>query len=98
MPVKGDKNLYTCMLCEGFIVTEDVDDGVTPMMLACRATSGCDGVMYSAGYPPTEVIGDEQPTWEWYRPTLKQARRMSQEMQQHVAQGGLALRERTNGA
>ena len=40
MPTRkyGYKNIYTCPKCGGQTVTIDVDEGVTPFMLRCRAT------------------------------------------------------------
>lgn len=80
----GDKNAYWCPECHGYVVTIDVDQGVTPMFLACRAKgepsnplNDCTGQMHSMMYPeepwPDEDgYGDRiptEPTWEWYRPT-----------------------------
>ena len=47
-PENGDSkiNVYVCQKCGGLTVTVDVDEGVTPFMLGCRATgkeSDCDG-------------------------------------------------------
>lgn len=76
-----------------------VDEGVTPMFLACR-TEGCDERATSMMYPALVLGEDGQPApivWEWYRPTAKQARRMDRKapgMAEHVRRGGLAIRER----
>ena len=43
-------NQYTCRDCKESTVTVDVDEGVTPMFLACRATPDCKGTMASAMY------------------------------------------------
>lgn len=56
----GRKNLYVCDTCRGVIATEDVDEGVTPAFLACRADGTedwdtpkkCKGTMQSQWYPP----------------------------------------------
>lgn len=87
-------NGWLCKVCQRWTVTVDVDHGVTPMFLACRAAEGCDGTAVSAMYQPPEDIGE--PQWEWYRPTDKQARRMGPGMADHVARGGLAIRRRTS--
>ena len=64
---KGKKNIYTCRKCCGHIVTVDVDDGVTPFMLKCRATEGCDGTMHSSLY---RVFDQKMAAaFEWYRPS-----------------------------
>jgi hypothetical protein len=85
----GRINTYTCQTCERKIVTVNVDEGTTPMMLGCRAPGRCAGTMVSAGYRCDQSL---TPTHEWYRPTLKNARRKGPEMLDHVKQGGLALR------
>lgn len=96
------ENVYTCSTCGGYTVTVDIHEGVTPMLLACRASGrlgDCDGRAVSAGYPtgprPAHI---PEPAWEWYRPTPKAARRMSDDMRHHVEMGGLALRERRSAS
>ncbi len=51
MEKKGRRNAYTCAKCGGRIVTENMIDLVTPFMVGCRATEGCDGEMHSEFYP-----------------------------------------------
>lgn len=89
----GRENAYLCETCDRYTTTIDIDDGVTPMFLGCRVTPGCRGKAHSLGYPngprPAHV---PPPTFEWYKPTEKQARRMGEEMAYHVSRGGLALR------
>ncbi len=51
MEKKGRRNAYTCAKCGGRIVTENMIDLVTPFMVGCRSTEGCDGVMESGFYP-----------------------------------------------
>lgn len=56
------KNLYNCHQCGNTIVTEDIDEGVTPSSLSCASFNGCkDGRMWSFGYnvPPTIVASHE---------------------------------------
>jgi hypothetical protein len=95
----GKVNVYTCATCGGETVTIDVDDGVTPFMLGCRAKDGCRGMAQSSFYRPH--AGRGEPAWEWYRPTPKAIRKMSPGMQKHVVMGGLdirkALAKRTEG-
>lgn len=90
---KGRKNAYHCETCGGYIVTIDVDSGVTPMFLGCRAADECKGRMASMMYPP-EPWGslDSTPGWEWYRPSERAARKMDSATFEHVKQGGLLLR------
>ncbi len=90
----GEKNPYWCPDCHGYVICVHVDDGVTPMFLACRVkgeprTPGndCKGMMRSMMYPP-EPWPDEddygnpiptEPTWEWYKPDNLQLAMMRQE-------------------
>lgn len=97
------RNAYYCEECKLYIVTIDADKGVTPMFLRCRATEGCTGTMHSMMYPadpwpPIDGHGVEiptEPTYEWFKPTLKQARRHGVGMMDHVRRGGLELRKIT---
>lgn len=62
---KKAKNLYNCHQCGNTIVTEDIDEGVTPSSLPCSMFGGCsDGRMWSFGYnvPPSIVASHE-----WFR-------------------------------
>jgi hypothetical protein len=95
---KGKENVYTCEKCGGFTVTVDLDEGVTPFMLDCRASGkegDCDGDAYSAGNPkrpwPPHI---PEPAWEWYRPTEAEARRLGRAWREHLKNGGLAIRKR----
>jgi len=79
-------NQYTCRTCGGVITTIDRDEGTTPMMLACRATRGCDGSMFSSMYRVAPYL---TPEWEWYRPE----KLPKGEMRDYVEAGGLLLRK-----
>jgi hypothetical protein len=92
------ENVYTCQKCGGFTVTVDVDEGVTPFMLRCRASGregDCDGTAYSAMYPegprPKHI---PPPAWEWFKPTGSEYRKLSAAMKEHVDRGGLDIRKR----
>lgn len=85
----GRKNVYTCRDCGGQIVTVDSDDGVTPFGLLCRMGGTCLGIMRSSCYQVDQTLA---PTHEWFRPSLKNARRKGPAMLDHVKQGGLDLR------
>lgn len=96
----GKKNAYFCDKCLNYIVTIDIDVGVTPMFLACRATEDCPGTMVSMMYPdepwPERDPGGREiptePNFEWFKPSLKNARRRGPEMYDHVRRGGLDIR------
>ena len=80
-------NQYTCWECGERIITVDIDEGVTPAMLACRATDECGGTMHSHRY---QVEGNPTPTYEWYK---EKGRIKDQEMRKYIERGGLVLRE-----
>lgn len=82
-------NVYTCRTCERSIVTVDRDEGVTPFLLGCRVGGRCAGTMQSACYRADQTL---TPTYEWFKPSLKNARRKGPAMLDHVKQGGLDIR------
>ena len=91
----GAKNIYLCDHCGYEIVTVNVDEGTTPMLIACQVKTGspevrCHGTMCSVWY---RVSQDTRPTHEWYQPSPKWARRKGEAMLDHVRRGGLVLRE-----
>lgn len=89
MIFKGRKNIYTCEECGGHIVTVDLEEGVTPFMVGCRATEGCEGMMKSSMY---RVFDQTMATdHEWYKPGINQA--LSTGEADHVNNGGLLLRK-----
>lgn len=77
-------NVYTCWTCKGEIITIDRHAGVTPAMLACRATEGCPGTMHSHRYQVDKTL---TPEWEWFKP-----RKPKGAMREHVEMGGLDIR------
>lgn len=85
----GAKNLYVCQTCRNVVVTIDRDEGVTPFMIRCRALSNCTGMMHSVCYQIPEKYRDKEPTFEWYKPNIKD---VSIQNRAHVHSGGLLLR------
>jgi len=85
----GRLNIYVCETCRGHIVTRDRDAGVTPFMVGCRATPGCDGMMKSSMYRVFDQSMAE--SHEWYRPDSG-PEGLSPGLRAHVEQGGLLLR------
>jgi len=79
-------NVYTC---ENGHATKTicVDPGVTPFMHLCDT---CGSMARSSFFQDTHP--NLEPTQEWFRPTLKQVLKMSEEMREHVLQGGLDVR------
>lgn len=92
MSCVGKVNVYTCPVCRGETVTIDVDEGVTPFMIACRATARCNGWAKSSMYRPR--TGHAPPAWEWYKPSASEAAKLSPGMRAHVEMGGLDLRRK----
>lgn len=93
----GRENVYVCPECNGYTVTIDVDEGVTPFLLKCRAKGDgmCTGMAVSSCYPkgprPTNMPA---PAWEWYKPKGMDYQKLSSEMKRHVDKGGLYIRAR----
>lgn len=97
---RGRINGWICDHCGLPTYAVHVDHGVTPMLLACRASgrlNDCPGMAVSMGYPapkpPADVV--HNTLWEWYRPAEIELAKMSTGMQDHVRNGGLAIREIT---
>jgi len=103
---KGEQNVYTCQKCGGHTVTIDVDEGVTPFMIGCRADriieKRCEGMAYSNFYPekPWPAHIPREAKWEWYKPTDAELRKnykdddMYAQMKEYVDKGGLDMRRR----
>jgi len=86
-------NRVNCYVCEcGHITkTKDVDQGVTPFMFTCEA---CGGTARSTMYK--DIAPMKKPTFEWYRPKLKQVQKMRKKEEgllDHVLRGGLDYRK-----
>ncbi len=81
-------NVYVCAKCSGKTRTIDVDNGVTPFMMMCRATENCDGTMRSSFYSvPQNIV----PEYEWFMP--KSMDGYDQDMIEHFKKGGLDIRK-----
>ena len=92
MEKSGMKNRYVCKKCGGAVITVNVDDGVTPFMMLCRATRGCDGDMHSSFYDAPQELPAQ---FEWFKPASLKG--YSPEMKEHIKKGGLDLREHVAG-
>lgn len=85
-------NRYNCK-CGNSMLSEDVDEGVTPFFMRCGA---CDAPAQSNFY---KVHADDfslPADIEWYKPTKKETSRLTKPMQEHVQQGGLLYRVISN--
>lgn len=101
MSFENRKNAYWCRECKGYVVTIDVDEGVTPMFLACRVkgdptddANDCKGMMHSMMYPAEPWPATDGfdaaiptiPTWEWYMPD-------EAELERYRREGDMAMLE-----
>ena len=88
---EGRKNRYVCQTCGQSIVTVDIEEGVTPFMIGCKATKDCDGDMYSSFYGVGQSL---EATFEWYKPTdfSQYPEEHRDAMREHVEMGGLDIR------
>jgi ribosomal protein L40E len=93
---KGLINVYVCQTCGSQIVTINREEGTTPFMIRCEATTGwrqtrCQGNCFSSFY---RVDQKTAPTHEWYRPTTTGERKKLADpaVAEHVRLGGLLLR------
>lgn len=85
-------NIYICDNCGGHIVSRDVDQGTTPFMIRCEATTGCQGRMQSSMYRVFDPEGKMHHSHEWYRPTKGML--VAKHLVDHIDKGGLLLRTR----
>jgi len=93
------RNAYVCEKCRYITLTVHVDKGVTPMFLGCRNPKGCDGTATSFVYQlpgalAMSINGKLLPTHEWYKPGPDE--KLTAGERDHVEQGGVLLRERTD--
>ena len=85
-------NYYVCVSCRKITATVDIDEGVTPMIIDCKAGT-CNGDAHSTFYR-TEGYPKTAPTWEWYRPSWLGRLFLDTANKWHVDQGGLLIRRR----
>ena len=78
--------------CGHITKTKDVDPGVTPFFHTCEK---CGSMARSTFY--TDIVPDKQPTEEWYRPTLEETLKMTDNpgLVDHILNGGLNNRKCT---
>jgi hypothetical protein len=86
-------NAYECFFGHQTI-TKDLDEGVTPFIIGC-GHSGCGGEARSYMYP--DWAQDMTPTYEWYRPSDPELKKLHQWDREHVRKGGLILRRIDTG-
>jgi hypothetical protein len=81
-------NCYKCQ-CGHITKTKDSDAGVTPFKHKCEE---CGDFSTSTFY--TDILPDQKPTQEWYRPSLRELLkiRKNEPLLDHVLKGGLMSR------
>lgn len=92
MSMIGRLNAYMCIRCRSVIVTEQIDEGVTPITIRCRANVECGGEMMSRFYRLPENA--PPVSHEWYKPGMDEYKGMSRALQEHVQKNGCLLRKR----
>lgn len=84
-------NCYVCK-CGHITKTKDIDAGVIPFMFPCES---CRRLAVSTFFK--DIVPEQKPTFEWYRPTLKQVLKIrdKEELVDHILCGGLDYRKYT---
>jgi hypothetical protein len=89
----GLVNVYVCELCGKPTITKNRDEGTTPFMLVCRATSGCGGLAISSFYRVpqnlTPMIVFIKPSDEELKTFLAKHPDHVAAIRDHVSRGGL---------
>lgn len=97
-------NAWRCEVCSVPFIAFDRHPGTTPMLVAHQTldpdtdcTGMCASVFYSREgvYAAAVDLGQQQvtPSHEWYRPSAVELRAAPGGIREHVAQGGLLVRE-----
>jgi hypothetical protein len=89
----GQYNAYICQKCDKGFLTLDVDPGVTPFMIQCLATEGCNGMAHSQMYPEGDPPADlGEPIIYWVKPTDTEFAKLPPLLVEHVEKGGLLMK------
>lgn len=88
-------NAYICPQCKMATVTRNIEPGVTPLMIGCRATPVCDGMAISQFY--RGFFGMAPVRWGWRHPTKAEFERADSSMQEYYAKGAMMLVPLKNG-
>lgn len=85
---RGTVDRYECQKCGWAIHTTYKDKGVTPFCMPCPR---CGGMMQHTKTFDKSGVPASITVLNWYRPTLRQLRKLSEFQLQHVLNGGLIL-------
>lgn len=88
------RNAYFCKACKRIIITVDVNEGVTPMFIQCPECY-CPATSFMYQLPGALHLGVEAE-YEWYKPSESETLLLSKGEADHVFNGGLLMRKRTN--
>lgn len=86
-------NAYVCDACSVATVTYHVDEGTTPMFLACRAGCG-EGLAVSRMYDVDPAEFADRARYAWYKPDPAEFGALAPDVAAHVRLGGVLLRDR----
>lgn len=81
-------NIYTCPTCGFNLLSEDVDDGVTPFSMPCSCGLNIFSHFYKVGQEEQSLPADIV----WYKPNKDEIRKMSKSMREYIKNGGLQYR------
>lgn len=90
---RGTVDEYVCNRCGEKVFTTYRDKGVTPFVMRCRKCGG--DAVHRDTYRKfsVEVFRSVVKVQDWYRPSLEETLKMSEDMIDHVLNGGLVLSE-----
>lgn len=95
MSFKGQKNLYMCTACGHGVVSQDVDEGVTPFIIRClNCGEAAQSFMYAC---PQPLLSRMPAAIQWFKPTPAEAAKESLQMREHLSRGGLKMRIMSHG-
>ena len=85
---RGEYNLYECNKCNNYKVTLYKDKGVTPFIMRCK----CGGDMMHTK-SSKQALPSYVKVYNWVRPNLEQTMSLSEDMRNHILNGGLILED-----
>lgn len=98
------RNAYFCKECRKVTITVDIDKGVTPSFIVCPHCKKAMASSFMYQIPGCMYFGEFKngqmtilpADYEWYKPDEKQTLMLSKSEAQHVFNGGLLMRKRTD--
>lgn len=95
------RNAYFCKSCRRVTITVDIDEGVTPMFNPCvHCGEMANSFMYQVPgcmrFDFSKGISELPADLEWYKPDKDEMKKLDKGELEHVKNGGLLCRKRTN--